>query len=147
MENTFINVRSTKDIVVFSSFLVSGCILMILQLGTIANFLGCILIFMGIVLAPILKSGYRNMITGDKFKKKEHYFPKSSYNSLISLISSDPESINVDDINKGNALRLDVYYAQKSPKAYVQLFEYVPYSYLPCTQLCEHEINNVKKLI
>ena len=48
---------------------------------------------------------------------------------------------------KGNAVRLDVYYSKASGKAYLQLFEYIPYKYEPCSKIYEHEIIKVGKLI
>ena len=54
---------------------------------------------------------------------------------------------NLSEEDKGNAIRLDVYYSKASGKAYLQLFEYVPYKYEPCTKVYEYEIAKVGKLI
>ena len=66
---------------------------------------------------------------------------------LSESIASKPSSISLAEEDKGNAVRLDVFYSQKSGKAYVQLFEYIPYKYEPCTRQFEYEISETGKLI
>ena len=66
---------------------------------------------------------------------------------ISSAITSKPDSIDLSQEDKGNSLRLDIYYGKASGKAYLQLFEYVPYSYQPCSKMHECEISKVFKLI
>ena len=40
-----------------------------------------------------------------------------------------------------------MFYSKDTKKAYLQLFEYVPYKYEPCSRQYEHELENVRSLI
>lgn len=147
MEKTFIRVRSTKDIAIFSTIIIIGFVLIALPTGTAVNITGFFLIFAGIILAFVLRSGYKDTESGVNFKKKEIYFQQDMNAPISSALASKPESIDLTEEDKGNAVRLDVYYSKASGKAYLQLFEYVPYKYEPCSKMYEHEIIKVGKLI
>ena len=56
---------------------------------------------------------------------------------------------NIDLTKEGSAqsLRLYIYYNNQIKKAYLQLFEYIPYKYEPCSRMYEHHIDRVEKLI
>ena len=147
MEKTFIRVRSTKDIAIFSTLIIIGAVLIALPTGTAVNITGFFLIFAGIILAFVLRSAYKDTDTGIKFKKNELYFQQVMNAPISAALASKPESIDLTEEDKGNAVRLDVYYSKASGKAYLQLFEYIPYKYEPCSKMYEHEIIKVGKLI
>ena len=147
MEKTFVKVRSVKDIVIFVSLIVLGSVLVALPTGTGINIAGFFMIFAGLIIALILKSGYKEETTGEKYFKKEYYFQQAMNAAISSAIASRPESIDLGEANKGNAVKLDIYYSKASGKAYLQLFEYVPYKYEPYSRLYEHELVNVCELI
>ena len=67
--------------------------------------------------------------------------------AICSVLESKPEAIDLSEEDKGNAVKLDVYYSKAIGKAYLQLFEYVPYKYEPCSQMYEHHISRIEKLI
>ena len=71
----------------------------------------------------------------------------SDNTSVLAAISSKPDSVDLTEEDKGNALRMDIYYSKSTGKAYLQLFEYVPYTYQPCSKIYEYGISNVTKLI
>ena len=56
MNQQFIKVRSIKDIIISSSFILVGFILTLLSLGTGVILAGCTLIVVGVILALSLKS-------------------------------------------------------------------------------------------
>jgi hypothetical protein len=147
MEKTFIRVRSIKDIVIFVSLIVAGSILIALPTGAAVNITGFFLIFAGLILALALKTGHKDSETGETFMKKEIYFQQTQHAAIISAIAAKPESVDMREAEKGNALKLDIYYSKPSGKAYLQLFEYVPYWYEPCSKIYEHELSKVEKLI
>ena len=147
MEKTFIRVRSIKDIVIFVSLIALGSVLVALPTGTAVNITGFFMIFAGLILALVMKSGYKDAEKGDCYNKKEHYFQQAYNAALSSAISKKPESVDLSEEDKGNALRLDVYYSKSSGKAYLQIFEYVPYKYEPCSKVCGHPLSKVEKLI
>ena len=147
MEKTFIRVRSIKDIVIFVSLVIAGSVLILLPTGAAVNITGFFLIFAGLILAFVLKSGYKDTETGERFQKVEHYFQQAMNAPISAALASKPESIDLSEEDKGNAIRLDVYYSKSSGKAYLQLFEYVPYKYEPCSKVHEHPLSKVEKLI
>ena len=147
MEKTFIRVCSIKDIVIFVSLVIAGSVLILLPTGAAVNITGFFLIFAGLILAFVLKSGYKDIETGERFQKAEHYFQQAMNAPISAALASKPESIDLSEEDKGNAVRLDVYYSNSSGKAYLQLFEYVPYKYEPCSKVYVHQLSNIEKLI
>ena len=146
MEKTFERVRSIKDIVTFVSLVVLGSILIALPTSASINITGFFLIFAGLILALVLKTGYKDE-NGGKYQKKERFFQQAMNAEICSAIASKPNSINLSEEDKGNAVRLDIYSCKSSGKAYIQLFEYVPYRYEPCSKMYEYELSKVSKLI
>ncbi len=149
MEKNFIRVRSVKDIVIISSLIIIGTLLISLPDSASVNISGFFLLAAGILLGFILKSGYMDEETGIRYCKKERYFEGCRRAELSSAISKQNCicKVNLNDENKGNALRMDIYYSKKAGKAYVQVFEYIPYKYEPYSRLYEHELVNVCELI
>ena len=147
MEKEFIRVRSIKDIVIFVSLIVAGSVLTALPISAAVNITGFFLIFAGLILALAMKTGHKDADTGEIFVKKEIYFQQTQHAAIMSAIAAKPESVDMREAEKGNALKLDIYYSKPSGKAYLQLFEYVPYKYEPCSKVYEHELCKVEKLI
>ena len=147
MEKEFIRVRSIKDIVIFVSLIVAGSVLIALPTGAAVNITGFFLIFAGFILALVMKTGHKDAASGEVFAKKEIYFQHAMYPALSSAVTSRPESVDLTEADKGSAIRLDVYFNRSTGKAYLQLFEYVPHSYQPCSSVHEHAIKRIEKLI
>lgn len=147
MEKTFVRVRSTMDITLSASLIILGGILVALPTSTSINILGFFMIFAGIILALALRTGYKDSETGAKFSKREKFFAQSMKNEISNAMTTKPESINLSEEDKGNGVRLDIYYSKATGKAYLQLFEYIPYKYEPCTAVFEHDLSSVSKLI
>ena len=147
MEKTFTRVHSIKDIVIFISLLILGGILVAVPTGDAVNITGFFLVFAGAILALVLKTGYKDVETNEKYIKKERYFQQTMHAAIADAIASKPDSIDLSQENKGNALKLDIYFSKATGKAYIQLFEYVPYTYQPCSKMYEYEISKVGKLI
>ena len=146
MEKTFIRVRSIKDIVIFTSLAIVGIILTALPVGDAAHIAGFFMIFTAAILAFVLKSAYKDVETNEKYLKKERYFQQTMHAEISAAIASNPDSIGLSEEDKGNALRLDIYYSKASGKAYLQLFEYVPYTYQPCSRMHECELSKAYNL-
>ena len=105
------------------------------------------MIFAGIILAFVLRTGYQETESGEKFILKEYYFQHAMKAPIYNALESSPESIVLDEADKGNAIKLDIYYSKSSGKAYIKMFEYIPYRYEPCSKLYEYELAKVEKLI
>ena len=147
MEKTFTRVHSIKDIVIFISLLILGGILVAVPTSDAVNITGFFLIFAGVILALVLKTGYKDIETNAKYQKIERYFQQAEHAAISSAIASKPDSVDLSQENNGNAIKLDIYYSKATGKAYIQLFEYVPYTYQPCSKMYEYEISKVGKLI
>jgi len=147
MEKTFNKVRSTKDIVISAGLAAAGCVLVALPTSTSINILGFFMLFAGILLFLMLRSGYKEVETGEKFCKTERYFSQTLRAELAEKIASKPQTVNLSEEDKGNALRLDIYYSRKAGKAYIQIFEYIPYKYEPCSKQYEYALSEVTNLI
>ena len=147
MEKNFIRVRSTKDIIVSTTLVILGSVLIALPTSTSINILGFFLIFTGILLGIFMKNGYKDETSGIKFSKKELYFDKSRQ---VELSKAIPVKLYASDIkvnDEGNGIRLDIYHNKTVGKVYVQLFEYVPYSYEPCTGMYEHTYESLSEIL
>ena len=147
MKKEFVRVRSAKDITVFISLIALGAALILMPTGAAVNITGFFLIVAGLILALFMKTGYKDVDTGEMYCKKEHYFQQAMNAPISAALESRPESIDLGEEEKGNAVKLDIYYNKASGKAYLQLFEYVPYKYEPCSRMYEHDVVKIEKLI
>lgn len=147
MNKEFVRVRSVKDIVVFTSLIVIGSILIALPSGAGVNITGFFMIFAGLILALVLRTGFKDISNGERYCRKEHYFLQEMKAEVLSALIDDPALIDMSKEDAGNGLKVDVYYSKVLDKAYVQVFEYIPYNYLPCSPIYEYEIGRVSNLI
>ncbi len=146
MEKKFIRVRSIKDIIISSVLAAVGCILILLPTATSINVLGFFMIFTGVLLFIILKTAYKEEKSGVRYCKTERYFSQEQRHELIEKIKSNPNSISLAEEDKGNAVRLDIFFSKESGKAYLQVLEYIPYKYEPCSVQVEHEISAIRSI-
>lgn len=147
MEKNFTKVRSTKDIVITSVLIIAGTIMVALPTSTPVNILGFFMIFAGIILALALRTGYKDVDTGIKYCKTERFFAQSMREEINRALAGKPDSVNLSEEDKGNGIRLDIYHSKATGKAFIQLFEYVPYKYEPCSKLYEYDLAHVSHLI
>ena len=147
MEKKFVKVRSVKDIVVFTSFVIAGCALAILPESVGANIGGYILILAGFILAFMLKSAYEDFDTKQKYVKKEYFFGSELRSSIEKAIGSNPSSLNLKEEGKGQSLKVVMFSSKSADKAYLQLFEYIPYEYQAKSDVFEYGYSAVEKLV
>lgn len=147
METKFTRVRSLKDIVIFSIFIIAGILLTIIPEAMGANIGGYTLIIIGVILSFVLKSAYRNNASGVNYLHREITFKREVKESLVSAVKAHPEKIVISAVNDGQSLKLEIYYNKKTNKAFIQLFEYIPHQYEPCTDIFEYEFGRIEKLI
>lgn len=147
MEKKFVKVRSVKDIVVFTSFVIAGCALALLPESVGANIGGYILILAGFILAFMLKSAYEDMDTRQKYVKKEFFFGPELGASIEKAIGSNPSSLNLKEEGKGQSLKVVMFSSKSADKAYLQLFEYIPYEYQAKSEVFEYGYSAVEKLM
>ncbi len=151
MEKTFIRIRSTKDLIISLSIAIAGAILIALPTSVSVNLVGFFMIFAGIIMLLFMKTGYKDVQTGTRYSKKESFYPQSMRADIETCLESGKgKSVLGSEEGKGNAdnrgSQRDIYCCKSSGKAYVQLFEYVPYKYVPCTCVYEYDIAYVPQL-
>ena len=147
MDKEFIKVRSVWDVLVSALLIIGGTALMALSANEGITIGGFFMVMTGMLFAFLLKTGYMDSASKERYRKKEIFFPHAMYPALSSALVSKPESVDVSEVDKGSAIRLDVYFSKSTGKAYLQLFEYVPHRYEPCSLVYEHPLNQIKKLI
>ena len=143
MEKEFSRVRSAKDITITASLIITGCILVALPTSESINITGFFMIFTGLILAFVLRTGYKDNATGDKYSKVEKFFAQSLKSEITNALETSLKKLNLSEEDKGNGIRLDIYYSRKTGKSYTQLFEYIPYKYEPCTRQYEHDTADI----
>lgn len=147
MEKKFLNVHSKKDIVLIVLLIIAGAICLLLPLGSYAHIISFLLITLGIFLAFVMKSEYKEVSSGVRCKKKELFFQPNQKMAIQAAIASNPEVIESPTSMSGNSIKLDIYYSLSAKKAYLQLFEYIPHRYEACSEVYVHDIDSVKTLI
>ncbi len=147
MKKNFIRVRSTKDIVISVSLLIIGLTLATIPNADGANLGGCTLIVAGVLLGWLLKSGYKDEESCEKYFRKEYSFLGDMKTPILQALASAPDTIDLSKEGRGQTLIFRIYYSKRSGKAYLQLFEYIPHQYEACSEMYEYEISKVKKLL
>lgn len=147
MEKEFKRVLTARDLIISLALIIAGGVLVAIKTSASVNIVGFFMIFAGLIFIMVLRSGYKLVETGEIYKKKERYFAQSLKDSIMTALSSSPESISLHEEDKGNGIRIDVYYSRKNGLAYCRAYEYIPYRYEPCSQFYEYKIEKVEKLI
>lgn len=147
MNKEFIRVHSTKDIAISLILVISGIILVALPASASVNISGSFMLIAGIFLFLMLKSGYKETGTGERYCRKERFFPQSCRDNIMSAIAMAPESIDLNEEDKGNGLKIEVFYNKKNNKAFISLHEYIPYKYEQCSPTFEYTAEQVSKLL
>lgn len=148
MEKEFIRVRSVKDIAVSVILAAAGILLAAIPSSVPLNIIGYVLVFTGLFLFFAMKSSYRDKETGESYCKKERYFPQSMKESISKAFESPGDNeIDLPGEDKAIGLRVDFYYSKKTSEAYVRLYEYVPYQYVPASGYFRCHVKRIGKLI
>ena len=147
MEKRIKRVRSVKDITLCTLLIIIGIILAFIPCQGTVHLAGYLLIATGSILAIALKNGYRDVETKETYFKKELSFLGNMKTPILSALSASPEQISLREEGKGQVLLLRIYYGKKSGKAYLQLFEYIPHQYEPCSGVYEYELSRVQALL
>ena len=147
MENRFNRIHSVKDIVLSVVLFAAGIVCIVVPDSVPVNIVGYTLAIAGLILFFVMKTAFKDAETGETLKKTEKYFPASKSESVLKALSTDPDSIDMNEENKGNGLKVDTYYSTKTGHVFVQLFEYIPYKYEPCSPVYAYDISRAQKLI
>ncbi len=146
MEKNFKRVRSVTDIIITVLTIIVGLVLSIVPPQVSIHILGYLLVLTGFILIFVLRSAYKDE-TGEFYKRKQKYFAQSKQGYLSQALKGNIETIDLSGEDAGTGLRLDIFYSNKSGKVFVQLHEYIPYVYQPCSDFYEFNITNAAKLL
>ena len=146
MEREFIRVRSAKDIFITLALIISGTIMVAWPDSQPISVAGFFTLFAGILLWFVMKTGYKDPESGKLYQKKEHFFAQSLKHEIATKLATNLKAIDLNAEDKGSGLRLDVYYSKATGKAYIQLFEYIPHTYEPCSQMYEHTLTDASEI-
>ena len=138
MNKEFIRVRSFKDVTLALALIIVGTFCMGFVDYNGINILGFFCILTGLLFLFLLKTGYKDNDTGIRYTKSEHFFSQSLKDEIIKQLRKNPSKISYLAEDKGNGLRLDIYNDNKGT-SYYQLFEYIPHTYEPCSEIFKTE--------
>lgn len=108
---------------------------------------GYTLIVIGLILANILKSDYCDKQSLKRYHRRQLYFGIEQKSQILNSIASCPNTIYASNESEGQTLRLDIYFSHLANRASVQLFEYVPHEYTPCSDIYDYKLSEIEQLI
>ena len=142
METHFKNVRTPKD-------LINSCISIIVGIALyfVSPGFGIFFAAGGLLLLLFCKSGYKASNEGPVLKKKTIEVAHSCRQSLIDFLDGKDVEPELNRSGAGSILRLEAYFSKEAGVAYVQLFDYINYTYEKATELVELHSPQADKII
>ena len=147
MKPHFYRVRSVKDIVISVTLIIAGIALMSYPSEIGITILGMFLFLIGSLFLYLFKSVYKKEGTKEIYHKRELQFRREILQTIQDAVLSDPNQIDMKKEGMGWTVKLNIYFSREADKGYIQLYEYIPYNYEPCTQMLEYRINQIDKLL
>ena len=147
MKPHFYRVRSVKDIVISVTLIIAGIALMSYPSEIGITILGMFLFLIGSLFLYLFKSVYKKEGTKEIYHKRELQFRREILQTIQDAVLSDPNQIDMTKEGLGWTVKLNIYFSREADKGYIQLYEYIPYNYEPCTQMLEYRINQIDKLL
>lgn len=147
MNKEIIKVRTVADVAISSALLVLGIVLVALPTAVSVSILGFFTLVVGALLLAVLKSGWQDAKTKERYCKKEVFFHQGSKDKILHALEHRTGNIELSEDDRGEGMRMEIYYSKQSRKAFVTLFEYVPYSYEPVSPTVEYTVDEIAKLV
>lgn len=97
MNKEFIKVRTITDITISSILLISGIILVALPTSVSVNLFGFFAFITGVLLLAILKTGWQDIETNERYCLKHRYFPKNRKSEILNALEDNIDSIDMSD--------------------------------------------------
>lgn len=145
MNKEFTRVRTITDLTISFIISISGILLVIFPTSVSVNILGFFMIITGIILLAVLKTGWRDTETKEQYHRKVKFFSKDIKDEIMDNLENHIENIDIPKNNIGTGLKMEVYYNRR--QAFVNLYEYIPYSYEPVSSTFEYSADKIEKLI
>lgn len=136
--------RTATDIAIPASLFVLAILLIVLPTPVSARFCGFLLLIVGAALPAILKTGWQDPKTKERYCKKEIFFPRGCKARVLDALENHTD---ISGEAKGEGLLMEIYYSKQSRKAFIRLFEYVPYKYEPVSPTFEYATDEITKLV
>lgn len=143
----FEKTRCATDYILSLLLIIGGITMAIVPTSIPINIAGLLFAFTGIVLILVMRTGFRNSETKERFRRKTYYFPASYKSQLISGLENNPKLIEVDNDSIGNGVMLELFYNSKCPKVFAKAYEYRPYKYEACSDFIELEREQAENFI
>lgn len=148
MEKEFIRVRSVRDITISLALLIIGVVLVILSTSVSVNIFGCCLAVPGALLLLFMKTDYKDAVTGEHFSRIIKYFPASRKAEIMAALKGNPSDISWENLNSANdGLMIDMYNSKSEDKVCLRVMEFIPYSYVPCSDWFLFSADKVSRLM
>lgn len=128
MDKNYIKVRSLSDFIVSFIVLAVGIIGLLLPFSETLNLFGGCVTAVGVLVLVLLKTNYKDVKSGELLKKKTLYFNVEDKERVLEMVSN-PQIYDSNLQGKGESLMLVIYY--NANNVYMQLYEYVPYAFVP----------------
>lgn len=138
----FDKVHTVKDLVISILILGSGAGLFLVHMG-----LGIMLVISGVLSLLFFKSGYRDPVTQVVLRKSCAEADKKCRQSLLDFISGLIDEPEIVRTGVGPVVRIEIYHNFEEGVAYIQLFDFENYNYVPATEILGLDENRAAKLL
>ncbi len=147
MEKEFVRVRSARDIVISALLAVCGIVLIALPTSVSVNIFGTCLAVPGVLMLLFLKTDYMDPETGEHYKRVIKYYAASRKNDILTALKNDPSKLDWKETDSANGLMIDIYVSRSSDDVVLRASEFIPYSYVPCSDWFSFKSDSVAKLL
>lgn len=142
MDKNLIKIHSLSDITISSLVLLAGLVCVLMPSSEMLNILGVATIVVAIFMFLFYKSNYRNTQTGEVLRRKITYYRAEDKESMLKMLAN-PKTFKNNLVETGQSLMLVTYYSAEN--VYLQLYQYVPHSYVPCSENYHYKRENVNR--
>lgn len=137
--------RTKYDILFTVVILLIGILSCVLSTSGSITLMGVMFILAAIVCWFILKSGFIDTTTSQTLSKSEVFYAVEHKNGILDAVLNNPANLDKYPRCTMNTIKIDIYYNDND--AYMQMYEYIPCDYKPCTKLIKHKMCDVSKLL
>lgn len=134
MEKEFVRAHSLRDITVSVVLLVAGIALIVMPKSIPVNIVGTCLAIPGLLLLLFLRTDYKDPETNLRFRRKIKYYPASKKNEILAALKSEPAKYSWVEDSYSDGVMIDVYAGKNVDKVFAHVSEFIPYSYVPCSE-------------
>ena len=95
-----------------------------------------------------MKTDYKDAVTGERFSRIIKYFPASRKAEIMAALKGNPSDISWKNPNSANdGLMIDMYNSKSEDKVCLRVMEFIPYSYVPCSDWFLFSADKVSRLM